>query len=96
MIQALRNFADRFLGRGDLVDEAALLDALEAGRLGGAGLDVAPVEPPPPDALILKLAMRPEVIVTPHVAWASDAASRLLADRLIDNIEAFVRERDGR
>lgn len=82
--------------RGDLVDEAALLDVLEAGRLGGAGLDVAPVEPPPPDALILKLAERPDVIVTPHVAWASDAASRALADRLIDNIEAFVRERDGR
>jgi glycerate dehydrogenase len=82
--------------RGDLVDEAALLEALEAGRLGGAGLDVAPVEPPPPGALILKLAERPDVIVTPHVAWAGTAAIRTLAERLIDNIETFVRERDGR
>lgn len=81
--------------RGDLVDEAALLGALEAGWLGGAGLDVAPVEPPPPDALILKLAARPEVIVTPHVAWAGAGAVRALNDRLIDNIETFVREREA-
>lgn len=81
--------------RGDLIDEAALLEALEAGRLGGAGLDVAPVEPPPPGALILKLAERPDVIVTPHVAWAGTAAIRTLNDKLIDNIERFVRERDA-
>jgi glycerate dehydrogenase len=82
--------------RGDLVDEAALLQALESGRLAGAGLDVAPLEPPPADALILKLAQRPEVIVTPHVAWAGTAAIRALAERLIDNIETFVRERESR
>lgn len=81
--------------RGDLVDEAALLEALEQGRLGGAGLDVAAAEPPPEGASILKLAARPNVVVTPHVAWASAQACRLLLDRLIDNIERFVRERDA-
>jgi glycerate dehydrogenase len=81
--------------RGDLVDEAALLQALEAGRLGGAGLDVAAAEPPPQGALILKLAERPDVIVTPHVAWAATAAIRTLAERLIGNIERFVREREA-
>jgi glycerate dehydrogenase len=81
--------------RGDLVDEAALLAALEAGRIGGAGLDVAAHEPPPAGSTILKLAARPDVIVTPHVAWASAQASRLLLDRLTANIEAFLGEREG-
>jgi glycerate dehydrogenase len=81
--------------RGELVDEAALLEALQAGRLGGAGLDVAAVEPPPDGALILQLAQRPDVIVTPHVAWAGTAAIRTLNERLIDNIERFVAEREA-
>jgi glycerate dehydrogenase len=79
--------------RGDLVDEQALLDALEAGRLGGAGLDVAATEPPPADAPIMRLARRPDVIVTPHVAWASGEASRALVEQVIANIEGFVRDR---
>lgn len=81
--------------RGDLVDEAALLTALEAGRLGGAGLDVATIEPPPEGATILRLAARPDVVVTPHVAWASSEASRVLVERVIANIEGFVRARDA-
>lgn len=76
--------------RGALIDEAALEAALDAGHIAGAGLDVAPVEPPPEGAPILRLAARPNVMVTPHVAWASDGAMRALADQVTANIEAFL------
>jgi glycerate dehydrogenase len=76
--------------RGALIDEAALEAALDAGIVAGAGLDVAPAEPPPPDAPILRLAARSDVIVTPHVAWASAGAVRALADQVTANIETFL------
>jgi len=76
--------------RGALIDEAALEAALESGQVGGAGLDVAIVEPPALDAPILRLAKRPEVIVTPHAAWTSDTALATLAEQLIRNIETPV------
>lgn len=76
--------------RGGLVDEAALLAALEAGQVAGAGLDVARPEPPPTDSLTMRLAAHPKVIVTPHVAWASREAQQALADILIGQIEEFV------
>jgi glycerate dehydrogenase len=76
--------------RGALVDEAALEAALESGHLAGAGLDVAEREPPPPGAPIVRLAMREDVIVTPHVAWASRAAVQALADKVTENIERFL------
>jgi glycerate dehydrogenase len=66
-------------GRGGLVNETDLLDALNQGDIAAAGLDVASTEPPPPDHPIWQLAALPNVIVTPHVAWASDGAmTRLL------------------
>jgi glycerate dehydrogenase len=77
--------------RGGLVDEAAVGPALEAGQIGGAGFDVVSVEPPPADHPFMRLADRPDFILTPHVAWASDEAVQGLADQLIYNIEAFVR-----
>jgi glycerate dehydrogenase len=76
--------------RGGLVDEAAVGPALAAGRIAGAAFDVVSVEPPPGDHPFMKLAERPDFILTPHVAWASDEAIQGLADQLIDNIEAFV------
>lgn len=76
--------------RGGLVDEQALADALDAGLISGAAFDVVEGEPPPPDSPLLRIASRPSVIVTPHIAWASDEAQQALADQLMDNIEAFV------
>ncbi len=76
--------------RGGLIDAAALIAALDTGRIAGAAIDVLPVEPPPADEPLLALADRPNVLITPHVAWASAAAMQTLADQLIDNIEAFV------
>jgi len=77
--------------RGGLVDENAVGAALVAGQISGAAFDVVSVEPPPADHPFLKLVDRPDFILTPHVAWASDEAVQGLADQLVDNIEAFVR-----
>jgi glycerate dehydrogenase len=81
------------VGRGGLVDEEALLRALANGRLGGAGFDVASVEPPPPDHPLMQALQYPNFILTPHVAWASEESMQRLADQLIDNINAFAEGR---
>ena len=75
--------------RGGLVDEQALALALKAGVIGGAGIDVLTSEPPTQGNVLLGIDL-PNCIVTPHIAWASQEAMRILADQLIDNIEAFV------
>jgi glycerate dehydrogenase len=75
--------------RGGLVDEEALVAALDKAQIGGAGFDVVTQEPPPPDHPLMKIAGRPNFILTPHVAWASQEAIQSLAHQLIDNIEAF-------
>jgi glycerate dehydrogenase len=75
--------------RGGLVDENALARALREGVIGGAGFDVLTSEPPREGNVLLDL-VSANFILTPHVAWASREAMQLLADQLIDNIEAFV------
>jgi glycerate dehydrogenase len=75
--------------RGGLVDEAALIQALDEGLIAGAGFDVLTVEPPRNGHPLLDI-RRPNFILTPHVAWASDGAMQFLADQLIDNIEAWA------
>jgi glycerate dehydrogenase len=75
--------------RGGVVDEAALASALREGRIAGAGVDVLSTEPPGDDNPLLDPAV-PNLIVTPHVAWAGLRAQQILADRLVDNIEEFV------
>ena len=76
-------------GRGGLVDEAALVAALKYGQIGGAGFDVLTQEPPRDGNPLLK-ARLPNLIVTPHIAWASQEASNRLFDILLDNINHFV------
>jgi glycerate dehydrogenase len=76
--------------RGGLVDEGALVQALDEGLISGAGFDVTDGEPPRTDSPLMRIAGRPNVILTPHVAWASDEAQQTLADQLMDNIENFV------
>ncbi len=76
--------------RGGLVDEPALLTALQRGQLGGAGLDVLVEEPPRNGNPLLDVNL-PNLIITPHVAWASVETMSVLAGQLIDNIEAFLR-----
>jgi glycerate dehydrogenase len=76
--------------RGGLVDETALVRALDAGLISGAGFDVTDREPPDPDHPLMRVARRHNVILTPHVAWASDEAQQDLADQLVANLENFV------
>jgi glycerate dehydrogenase len=75
--------------RGGLVDEAALVGALRAGTIAGAGIDVLSTEPPLAGNPLLDYD-GPNLILTPHVAWASIEAMTALADHLITNIEAFM------
>ncbi len=75
--------------RGGIVDEEALADALRKGVIAGAGFDVLTVEPPKSGNILLDPTI-PNLIVTPHVAWASKEAMQVLSDQLIDNIDAFV------
>jgi len=75
--------------RGGLVDEQALIQALHEGLIAGAGFDVLTKEPPKNGHPLLDV-RRPNFILTPHVAWASDGAMQFLADQLIDNIELWA------
>ncbi len=73
--------------RGRLVVEADLAEALAAGRLAGAGLDVASVEPIRPENPLLSA---PHCLITPHIAWATGAARQRLMDATVANVAAFL------
>lgn len=75
--------------RGDLVDYPALVQALRNGQLGGAGIDVLPVEPPPADHPLL-LAGLPSLIVTPHIAWAARESRQRALDEVVANVRDFL------
>jgi len=74
-------------GRGALVDEAALLAALDSGHLAGAGLDVFAQEPLPPDAPILS---RKQVVLTPHNADSTPEGLDFLNEGAVENAIAFL------
>lgn len=74
--------------RGGLVDEQALATALVNGSIGGAGLDVLSQEPPPLTHPLLSGNI-PNLIITPHTAWASQPSRQRLLNQLADNISAY-------
>ena len=78
--------------RGGLIDELALIEALEKNQLAGAALDVISQEPPSPDHSIIEAASRLENLwVTPHCAWATHEARHRLLGEVFHNIAAFQR-----
>ncbi|MGH8629355.1 MAG: NAD(P)-dependent oxidoreductase, partial [Burkholderiales bacterium] len=78
--------------RGGLVEETALVHALQQGRIAGAGVDVLTREPPRDGNPLLELRL-PNLVVTPHVAWAGDLALADFGEQLIRNIELWVEGR---
>jgi glycerate dehydrogenase len=76
--------------RGGLVDSEALAAALRAGEIGGAGIDVLEAEPPPFDHPLLAPGI-PNLVVTPHVAWAAREARQRALDQVTENIADFLR-----
>jgi len=79
--------------RGPLVDSSALADALKQGVIAGAGLDVLSIEPPPAVEPLLDKSI-PNLIVTPHMAWASSRARQNLVDQLGESLYAWLHGHD--
>ncbi|MCI0507285.1 MAG: 2-hydroxyacid dehydrogenase, partial [Gammaproteobacteria bacterium] len=75
--------------RGGIVNEMALLNALQSGKLGGAGIDVLVEEPPARGNPLLDTQL-PNLIVTPHIAWASAEARQRVVIEVVKNIQAFL------
>lgn len=73
-------------GRGQLIDEPALAEALAKQQIAGAGLDVLSVEPPPADHPLLAT---PNCFITPHLAWATHSARQRLMQAVVENLAAF-------
>ncbi len=75
--------------RGGLVDEPALLGALKNKQIGGAGLDVLSVEPPPSDHVLMQ-ANLPNLLITPHNAWVGKRARQTLLDSAVNHLMQFL------
>lgn len=83
------------LGRGAIVDECALADALNENRLAGAGMDVFSTEPLPADHCYRKVTDKSKLFLTPHIGWASVEARKRLVSMMVDNINQYIASRSG-
>jgi phosphoglycerate dehydrogenase-like enzyme len=74
--------------RGPIVDEAALIDALQNKRIAGAGLDVFGIEPLPADSALLSLQ---NTVLTPHLGYVSAGALAVMYEQVVEDIAAYLR-----
>ena len=77
------------VGRGAIVDEQALADALNENRIAAAGLDVLSVEPMQPDNPLISIKDSKKLIITPHIAWARVEARTNLMNIIVGQIKEF-------
>jgi glycerate dehydrogenase len=76
--------------RGGLIDTTSLIAAIQQGQIAGVGLDVATVEPLRADDPLQAIVNLPNVMITPHIAWASRTAQQRLADQLAAELDTFI------
>ena len=79
------------VARGAVTDEAALADAIAEGQIGGLGVDVYSVEPFPQSHPFTAILDRPNVCLTPHMAWGGYETRVRLLDEIVENIRAYLR-----
>lgn len=84
------------VGRGAIIDEEALVDAVENGNIAGAALDVYCVEPPEENATVLSSKNYERILYSPHIAWASVEARKRCISMTAENIETFICGKDCR
>ncbi len=80
------------LGRGSIVSEEALAEALEAGEIRAAGLDVLAKEPMAPDSPLLPLLDSEKLLITPHIAWTPLETRRRVMEQIYEEIKTFLQE----
>ena len=78
------------MGRGGIVDEGALAAAIDEGVIAGAALDVFVTEPLPADNPLMNVSRKENLILSPHVAWASVEARERLVGMIADNISSLL------
>lgn len=78
-------------GRGLIINEADLADALNSGVIGAAGLDVLSVEPMAKDSPFLNVIDKSRLFITPHIAWAAVEARQRLMKTIAGQIEEFIK-----
>jgi glycerate dehydrogenase len=79
------------VGRGAVIDEKALAEAIDNGIIGGAALDVFTTEPPEATSPIMNVKNKERIVYTPHTAWSSVEARTRCISMTADNIDAFVK-----
>ena len=77
------------MGRGGIVDEAALAKVIDEGRIAGAGVDVFTAEPLPSDNPLMNVRNLDRLILTPHIGWASTEARQRLVQMIAGNISSI-------
>ncbi len=82
------------VGRGAIVNSADLADAITAGEIGGAAIDVFPTEPPQDDDPLMKIKDSEKIVFSPHIAWSSVEARARCVNTVADNILKFTEGED--